>query len=237
MYERFTDTARKSFQCANQVAERYRHEYIGTEHILLGIVEEGSGVAVTVLRTLNVDLEKIPLEVEKVVQHGPEPATIGKLPQTPRAKKIIEYAMEEARDLNHNYVGTEHLLLGLIRETHGVAGQVLHKLGVRIEDVRLDVVKLNVREPETGGLGIETRWPSRFGARGFGRFAGRVVRSFGLGSESGNRSAGVPSDPEALEREIERLNLAKEDAIAHQDFERAARLRDEADLLKRRKTR
>ena len=112
MYERFTDRARKVMQLANQEAQRFNHEYIGTEHILLGLVKEGSGVAANVLKNLDVDLRKIRLEVEKLVQSGPEMVTMGKLPQTPRAKKVIEYSMEEARNLNHNYVGTEHILLG-----------------------------------------------------------------------------------------------------------------------------
>src|SRR5947209_13207182 len=109
MYERFTDRARKVMQLANQEAQRLNHEYIGTEHILLGLVKEGSGVAANVLKNLDIDLRKIRVEVEKLVQSSPEVGTPGKLPQTPRAKKVIEYSIEEARNLNHNYVGTEHL--------------------------------------------------------------------------------------------------------------------------------
>jgi len=142
MYERFTDRARKVMQLANQEAQRFNHEYIGTEHILLGLVKEGSGVAANVLKNLEVDLRKIRLEVEKIVQSGPDMVTMGKLPQTPRAKKVIEYAMEEARNLNHNYVGTEHLLLGLLREQEGVAAQVLMNLGLKLEDVREEVLNL-----------------------------------------------------------------------------------------------
>ena len=142
MYERFTDRARKVMQLANQEAQRFNHEYIGTEHILLGLVKEGSGVAANVLKNLDVDLRKIRLEVEKIVQSGPDMVTLGKLPQTPRAKKVIEYAMEEARNLNHNYVGTEHLLLGLLREQEGVAAQVLMNLGLKLEDVREEVLNL-----------------------------------------------------------------------------------------------
>ena len=142
MYERFTDRARKVMQLANQEAQRFNHEYIGTEHVLLGLVKEGSGVAANVLKRLDVDLRKIRLEVEKIVQSGPDMVTMGKLPQTPRAKKVIEYAMEEARNLNHNYVGTEHLLLGLLREQEGVAAQVLMNLGLKLEDVREEVLNL-----------------------------------------------------------------------------------------------
>jgi ATP-dependent Clp protease ATP-binding subunit ClpC len=160
MYERFTDRARKVMQLANQEAQRFNHEYIGTEHILLGLVKEGSGVAANVLKNLDIDLRKIRLEVEKIVQTGPgsEMVTMGKLPQTPRAKKVIEYSIEEARNLNHNYVGTEHLLLGLLREQEGVAAQVLMNLGLKLEDVREEVLNLlghNMpsNESESGGGG------------------------------------------------------------------------------------
>src|ERR1700744_4885200 len=142
MYERFTDRARKVMQLANQEAQRFNHEYIGTEQILLGLVKEGSGVAANVLKNLEVDLRKIRLEVEKIVQSGPDMVPMGKLPQTPRAKKVIEYSIEEARNLNHNYVGTEHLLLGLLREQEGVAAQVLMNLGLKLEDVREEVLNL-----------------------------------------------------------------------------------------------
>ena len=97
MYERFTDRARKVMQLANQEAQRFNHEYVGTEHVLLGLIKEGSGVAATVLRNMDVDLRKIRNEIEKIVQAGPEMVTMGKLPQTPRAKKVIEYAIEAAR--------------------------------------------------------------------------------------------------------------------------------------------
>ncbi len=155
MYERFTDRARKVMQLANQEAQRFNHEYIGTEHILLGLVKEGSGVAANVLKNLDVDLRKIRLEVEKLVQSGPEMVTMGKLPQTPRAKKVIEYSMEEARNLNHNYVGTEHILLGLLREQEGVAAQVLMNLGLKLDDVREEVLNLlgHGLEPEGGDRG------------------------------------------------------------------------------------
>ena len=158
MYERFTDRARKVMQLANQEAQRFNHEYIGTEHILLGLVKEGSGVAANVLKNLDVDLRKIRLEVEKLVQSGPEMVTMGKLPQTPRAKKVIEYSMEEARNLNHNYVGTEHILLGLLREQEGVAAQVLMNLGLKLEEVREEVLNLL-------GHGLEGEGSSERGGR------------------------------------------------------------------------
>ncbi len=142
MFERFTDRARKVMALANQEAQRFNHEYIGTEHILLGLVKEGSGVGANVLKNLDVDLRKVRLEVEKLVKSGPDMVTMGKLPQTPRAKKVVEYAIEEARNLNHNYIGTEHLLLGLLREHDGVAAQVLMNLGLKLEVVREEVLNL-----------------------------------------------------------------------------------------------
>src|SRR5207247_8664829 len=140
--ERSTDRARKAMQLANQEAQRFRHEYIGTEHILLGLVQEGSGVAANVLKNLNVELRTIRREVEKIVQAGPDMVKLGKMPQTPRAKKVIEFAVEEARNLNHNYVGTDDLRLGLIREDEGVASQVLMNLGLDLEKVRQEVLRL-----------------------------------------------------------------------------------------------
>jgi len=142
MFERFTDRARKVMALANQEAQRFNHEYIGTEHILLGLVKEGSGVGATVLKNLDVDIKKLRLEIEKLVKSGPDMVTMGKLPQTPRAKKVIEFAIEEARALNHNYVGTEHILLGLLRESEGIAAQVLMNLGLKLEDVRQEVLNL-----------------------------------------------------------------------------------------------
>jgi ATP-dependent Clp protease ATP-binding subunit ClpA len=142
MFERFTDRARKVMALANREAQRFNHEYIGTEHILLGLVNEGSGVGANALKNLGVGLGKVRREVEKLVKTGPEPATMGKLPQTPRAKRVIEFAIEESRQLPHNYVGTEHLLLGLLREPDGIAGQVLMKLGLKLHDVREEVLNL-----------------------------------------------------------------------------------------------
>src|SRR5688572_32067015 len=141
MFDRFTDRARKVMGLARQEAQRFNHEYIGTEHILLGLIQEGSGVAANVLRSLDIDLDKIRREVEKIVQSGPSMVTMGQLPFTPRAKKVLELAVEEASNLGHNYIGTEHLLLGLIRENEGVAAQVLLNLGLKLEDVREEVLE------------------------------------------------------------------------------------------------
>ena len=137
MYERFTDRARNVMHLANKQALRLHHEYIGTEHILLGLIKEGAGVASVIFRNLDIDSETVRLEVEKIlVAGGLGPRKWRKLPQTPRANKVIEYALEEARRLNINYVGTEHVLLGLLREKDGVAGQVLAKFGLTTDNVR-----------------------------------------------------------------------------------------------------
>jgi ATP-dependent Clp protease ATP-binding subunit ClpC len=159
MYERFTERAKKVLELADQEAKRFNHEFIGTEHILLGLVKEGSGVAANVLKNMDVDLKKIRLEVEKLVQSGPEMVTMGKLPHTPRAKKVIEYSIEEARGLGHSYVGTEHLLLGLLREQEGVAARVLMNLGLKLEDVRDEVLSLLGAEPtgEESGASAEPK--------------------------------------------------------------------------------
>ncbi|MBC8200587.1 MAG: ATP-dependent Clp protease ATP-binding subunit [Planctomycetes bacterium] len=172
MFERLTDRARKVMALANQEAQRFNHEYIGTEHILLGLVKEGSGVGANVLKHLEIDLRKVRLEVEKLVKSGPDMVTMGKLPQTPRAKKVIEYAIEEARSLNHNYVGTEHLLLGLLREQDGVAAQVLMNLGLKLEDVREEVLNLlgagvgQIEELDDEGMEPQGEAPSPSPRRG-----------------------------------------------------------------------
>ena len=138
---------------ARQEAERFNHDYIGTEHILLGLVKEGSGVAANVLENLDVDLEKVRLEVEKLVKPAPDVVTIGQLPFTPRAKKVLEFAIDEARALDHNYVGTEHLLLGLLREQEGLAAQVLMNLGLKLDDVRSEVMEFLGAETQQGKEG------------------------------------------------------------------------------------
>ena len=206
MFERFTDRARKVMALANQEAQRFNHEYIGTEHILLGLVKEGSGVGANVLKALSVDLRKVRLEVEKLVKQGPEMVTMGKLPQTPRAKKVIEYAIEEARNLNHNYVGTEHLLLGLLREHDGVAAQVLRNLGLKLEEVREEVLNLlgasgEEAADDTGGAGVGGGDPS---AARKGKSKTPALDSFGrdLTELAKNKEL----DPViGREREIERL--------------------------------
>lgn len=142
MFNRFTERARKVIILAKEEARRFNHDYIGTEHILLGLIREGEGVAATVLQKMGVSLDNIRLEIEKLVQPGPTTQIMGDIPFTPRAKKALELAAEEARNLGHNYIGTEHLLLGLIREGEGVASQVLLNLGLDLNTVRNEVMEL-----------------------------------------------------------------------------------------------
>lgn len=147
-YSVFTDRARKVMQLANQEAQRFNHDYIGTEHVLLGLIKEGQGVASIVFRNLNIDLRKIRLEVEKLICPGPEMLTLGKLPQTPKAKKMLEYAIEESRQCGHSHVGTEHILLGLLRDEEGVAAQVFLNLGLKLEEVRHEVLDMFTDKPQ-----------------------------------------------------------------------------------------
>ncbi len=139
----FTDRVRKVLQMAREEAARLHHEYVGTEHILLGLIREGEGVAAAVLTNLNVDLEEIQQKIEETVKKGKATAAAGPdLPYTSRAKKVLELAMSEARELNHSYVGTEHLLLGLLREEKGIAAQVLTDAGVNLEQARAETLRL-----------------------------------------------------------------------------------------------
>jgi ATP-dependent Clp protease ATP-binding subunit ClpA len=224
MYERFTDRARKVIQLAHQEAQRFNHEYIGTEHILLGLVAEGAGVAANVLKNLDIDLGKIRREVEKIVQHGPggDPPITGRLPHTPRAQKVIEYAIEEAQRLGHNYVGTEHQLLGLLREDQGVAAQILMNLGVELDQVREEVV--NLLGPREHKLPVALKPQTT-----------DVYTVSDLTPEDAVAPAEPPTEEQLhlIEEQIDRINVEKERLVLDGDFERAAKLRDEAQALSR----
>ena len=138
----FTDRVRKVLAMAREEAIRLQHDYVGTEHILLGLIKEGEGVAAAVLMNLDVDLDQVQERTEEQVRKGKAGATMGELPYTSRAKKVLEFAVAEARELNHSYVGTEHLLLGLLREEKGVAAQVLESIGVNLEQAREQTLQL-----------------------------------------------------------------------------------------------
>ncbi len=142
MFNRFTERARKVIVFAKEEARRFNHDYIGTEHLLLGLIREGEGVAAAVLQKLGLDLETIRIEVEKLVQPGPQTQVLGDIPFTPRSKKALELSAEEARALGHNYIGTEHLLLGLVKEGEGMAYRVLLNLGLDLGKVRNEVMDL-----------------------------------------------------------------------------------------------
>ena len=141
MFERFTERARKVVVLAQEEARHFNHNYIGTEHLLLGLLREDEGVAARALSSLNVTLDEVREQVESIVGYGEE-GTGGQAPFTPRSKKVLELALREALQLGHNYIGTEHILLGLVRESEGVAARVLSNLGVDPDKVRREVVRM-----------------------------------------------------------------------------------------------
>ena len=165
MFDKFTNRAKQVIKLAKKEAQRLNHNYLGTEHILLGLLKLGQGVAVNVLRSLNIDFEIVRAEVEKLVGYGPEIQVYGDPALTGKVKKVLEFANEEAANLSHNYVGTEHLLLGLLRQTDGVAAQILENLNVNLKEVRKEVLKeletFNLQLPPMGGVGIGQPGPSQ----------------------------------------------------------------------------
>jgi ATP-dependent Clp protease ATP-binding subunit ClpC len=205
MYERFTTRARKVLQLANVEATRFGYEYIGTEHILLALVKEGSGVAAEVLKKLDIGLSKISLEVKRVAQSRSYSAALGERAQTPRAKKVIEYAIAEARGLGHNYVGSEHLLLGLLCEKEGEAALLLSNMGVRLESVREWTLRiLNESKARQDAVA-------------------EVVTKPSPAPEKNNHPL-----VQQLEQLLAEFNHQKEWCVAKQQFEEAAQLRDES---------
>ena len=175
----FTDRVRKVLAMAREEAIRLQHDYVGTEHILLGLIREGEGVAAAVLQHLSVDLEQIHERVEESVRKGKATIALGELPYTSRAKKVLEFAMKEARELTHSYVGTEHLLLGLLREEKGIAAQVLNSLGVTLDEARGETLKVlgtDVTPSEPTGVGV-----------------GEEVSSVSSGSAKGDKKSKTPA--------------------------------------------
>jgi len=177
MFDKFTNRAKQVIKLAKKEAQRLNHNYLGTEHVLLGLLKLGQGVAVNVLRNLNIDFEAVRNEVEKLVGYGPEIQVYGDPALTGKLKKVFEYANEEAANLNHNYVGTEHLLLGLLRLTDGVAAQVLENLNVNLKEVRKEVLKeletFNLQLPSLGGPppGASPNPQAGAGAKGYEKAA------------------------------------------------------------------
>ena len=196
MFERFTDRARRVVVLAQEEARMLNHNYIGTEHILLGLIHEGEGVAAKALESLGISLEAVRQQVEEIIGQGQQ-APSGHIPFTPRAKKVLELSLREALQLGHNYIGTEHILLGLIREGEGVAAQVLVKLGADLNRVRQQVIQLlhgyQGKEPAASGAQSEAA-PS----------TSLVLDQFGRNLTAGAREGKL--DPViGREKEIERV--------------------------------
>src|SRR6202453_5160812 len=196
MFERFTDRARRVVVLAQEEARMLNHNYIGTEHILLGLIHEGEGVAAKSLESLGISLEGVRSQVEEIIGQGQQAPT-GSPPFTPRAKKVLELSLREALQLGHNYIGTEHILLGLIREGEGVAAQVLVKLGADLNRVRQQVIQLlhgyQGKEPAAAGAPSESA-PS----------TSLVLDQFGRNLTQGAREGKL--DPViGREKEIERV--------------------------------
>src|SRR6184192_584613 len=145
----FTPRAQQVLALARKEADRFNHNYVGTEHLLLGLIKLGQGVAVNVLQKMGLDLETVRMEVEKQVGTGPDQQMTGNIPYTPRVKKVLALAAKEAKALHHSYVGTEHIFLGLLLESDGVAARVLQQLGVELERTRLEILK--ELDPNFGG--------------------------------------------------------------------------------------
>jgi len=179
----FTDRVRKVLAMAREEAIRLQHDYVGTEHILLGLIREGEGVAAAVLTNLNVDLDEVHERVEESVRKGKATIALGELPYTSRAKKVLEFAMTEAREFNHSYVGTEHLLLGLLREEKGIAAQVLNHLGITLEDARAETLKV---------LGSDVGGPSGSEPAGIGG-GGSEPGSGGSSGGKGDKKSKTPA--------------------------------------------
>ena len=185
MFERFTDRARRVVVLAQEEARMLNHNYIGTEHILLGLIHEGEGVAAKALESLGISLEAVRQQVEEIIGQGQQ-APSGHIPFTPRAKKVLELSLREALQLGHNYIGTEHILLGLIREGDGVAAQVLVRLGADLNRVRQQVIQLvhgaegdrprRIAIAETGEIGDEALRLRISGERWIGDLQGTLAK-------------------------------------------------------------
>ena len=236
MFERFTDRARRVVVLAQEEARMLDHNYIGTEHILLGLIGEGEGVAAKALESLGISLEAVRQQVEEIIGRGQQ-APPGHIAFTPRAKKVLELALREAQQLGHNYIGTEHILLGLIREGEGVAAQVLVKLGADLERVRQQVIQLlhghQGKQPVDDGRRRGKRARARLMDDALARIEALDRRLAAM-----ERWVGMRPDLDDVDQEIAQVRRDKEAAIDTQDFEAAAALRDkEKELLAARASR
>jgi ATP-dependent Clp protease ATP-binding subunit ClpC len=223
MFERFTDRARRVVVLAQEEARMLNHNYIGTEHILLGLLLEGEGVAAKALESLGISLDAVRQQVEEIIGQGQE-APSGHIPFTPRAKKVLELADRETRALGHAYVGTEHILLGLIREGDGVAAQVLVKLGADLNRVRQQVIQL-LGDRGAKVIGAGSRRGKRARARLLDDALARIDALDRRLAAIESR-VGLRPDLDDLAQEIAQVRREKEAAVDRQDFEAAAALRD-----------
>src|SRR4030066_2387382 len=160
MFEKFTDRGRKVIIYAREESERRKNDYLGTEHLLLGILREEESLPVVILRKMGLSSEDLRIEVERNLPSGSNILTFGDIPFTPRAKKALELAVEEARLLGHSYIGSEHLLIGLIREDAGIAGKILRSLGANLLGVRQLAINLSMRKVQSGGKEKKTQTPA-----------------------------------------------------------------------------
>ncbi|SVB92521.1 uncharacterized protein METZ01_LOCUS245375, partial [marine metagenome] len=160
MFKRFTERARRVIILAREEAELYRHEYLGTEHILQGVIKDGGGIAVAIIQKTGTDLNELKKELEKNLPRSSSSLIIGDIPFTSRAKKILEFAVEEARSLNHSYIGTEHLLLGLLKEKEGVACRILNGFGIYFDGVKEKIVEMFKEPAETARAGDKGKTPT-----------------------------------------------------------------------------
>ncbi|MBN3040952.1 MAG: ATP-dependent Clp protease ATP-binding subunit [Candidatus Omnitrophica bacterium] len=189
MFNRFTERARKVLVLAKEEARRFNHDYIGTEHILLGLIREGEGVACAVLQNSGVDLERLRIEIEKLISSGSVGSVLGDIPFTPRAKKALELSAEEARNLGHNYIGTEHILLGLLREEEGIASQVLFSMGVDLKRVKDEIGALLGGSTPSAPGSVGSSSPSKTPALdSFGRDLTKLTRDGNLDPVIGRKS-------------------------------------------------
>ena len=227
MFERFTERARRVVVLAQDEARMLNHNYIGTEHILLGLIHEGEGVAAKALESLGISLDAVRQQVEEIIGQGQD-APSGHIPFTPRAKKVLELSLREAQQLGHNYIGTEHILLGLIREGDGVAAQVLVKLGADLNRVRQQVIQLlhghQAGEPASAGSAArELRLLPAVNAR---------LEAVEQRLTAIEQRVGVGSDSSDLDEQIETVRTDKEAAVDAHDHAQAASLRNrEKELL------
>ncbi len=221
MFQRFTDRARRVVVQAQEQARVLNHNYIGTEHLLLGLVYEDQGAAAAALESLGISRETVRQQVEEVIGRGQQ-APLGHIPFTPRAKGVLELAAQESRALGHAYVGTEHILLGLTGVGDGVAAQVLVKLGAGQDRVRQQVIKLPHGDQDVAGEASRPgeRVPGQLPDQGFARIDALDRRLAAI-----ERWVGLRPDLDDLDQEIRRVRREKEAAIERQDFDAAVETR------------